>query len=232
MLIPRPQNKDLSAERDTCETKFEDLSDQVEISLLDKEVAEERFEAAEGALETVKERVAELEVEVAVLRDENGELNGLLGVRQGLTGDSVARMEGAGEHELAHGGDEPRSSLAFVQLEKQNDRLKDALVRYVERLVLTSLSLNRIVIRLRDLTSETDAEQRRRISDLEKELDLTSDLQCACRPFSNVSQDSRSVQPQPCSTTTPSSSNEQKSNSRTSRLSSMTPWEPRTCSSS
>ena len=74
MLIPRPQNKDLSAERDTFETKFEDLSDQVEISLLDKEVAEERFEAAEGALETVKERVAELEVEVAVLRDENGEI--------------------------------------------------------------------------------------------------------------------------------------------------------------
>jgi hypothetical protein len=40
--------------------------------LLDKEVAEERYEAAESALEILKERAAELEVEVAVLREESG----------------------------------------------------------------------------------------------------------------------------------------------------------------
>ena len=67
------QNKELTSDRDDINSKFEDLNDQVEISLLDKEVAEERFEAAESALEQMKERAAELEVEVNVLREENGE---------------------------------------------------------------------------------------------------------------------------------------------------------------
>jgi dynactin 1 len=33
--------------------------------------------------------------------------------------------------------------------------------------------------RLRDLTAEAEAESKRKILDLEKELDLTADLQCA-----------------------------------------------------
>jgi hypothetical protein len=49
--------------------------------------------------------------------------------------------------------------VARIQLEKQNERLKDALMR------------------LRDLTAESDSEHRRRIADLEKELDLTTELQ-------------------------------------------------------
>lgn len=69
----KKQTKELTTERDLFELKFEDLTDQVEISLLDKEMAEEKFEASEHALETATERVAELEVEVQVLRDENGE---------------------------------------------------------------------------------------------------------------------------------------------------------------
>lgn len=53
-----------------------------------------------------------------------------------------------------------KSSLAFIQLAKQNERLKEALVR------------------LRDMSTENEQEYKRRIADLEKELDLTSDLQC------------------------------------------------------
>lgn len=53
-----------------------------------------------------------------------------------------------------------KSSLAFIQLAKQNERLKEALVR------------------LRDMSTENEHEYKRRIADLEKELDLTSDLQC------------------------------------------------------
>lgn len=49
--------------------------------------------------------------------------------------------------------------MQFIQLAKQNDRLKEALMR------------------LKELSNENDAEHRRRISDLEKELELTSDLQ-------------------------------------------------------
>ncbi|SCZ96495.1 BZ3500_MvSof-1268-A1-R1_Chr8-2g10234 [Microbotryum saponariae] len=136
-------NKELRADRDAFESKFEDLNDQVEISLLDKEVAEERFDAVNVQLEAVKERAAELEVEVAVLREENSKLEG----------------EGAEAVRQVEGGDATKTSLAYIQLEKQNLRLKDALLR------------------LRDLTSETEAEQKRKIADLEAELDLTSDLQ-------------------------------------------------------
>ncbi|SGY89595.1 BQ5605_C039g11758 [Microbotryum silenes-dioicae] len=136
-------NKELRADRDAFESKFEDLNDQVEISLLDKEVAEERFDAVNAQLEAVKERAAELEVEVAVLREENSKLEG----------------EGAEAVRQVEGGDATKTSLAYIQLEKQNLRLKDALLR------------------LRDLTSETEAEQKRKIADLEAELDLTSDLQ-------------------------------------------------------
>ncbi|KAK4702285.1 dynactin 1, partial [Phenoliferia sp. Uapishka_3] len=136
----RRQHHQLTLERDEYSSKLSDLTDQVEISLLDKEVAEERFEIADSLAEGFKERVAELEVECLVLREEN------------------ERMEGKGEEELKEGG-EGRSSLAFRQLEKQNERLKDALIR------------------LRDLTHETEMENKHRIADLEKELDLTSDLQ-------------------------------------------------------
>ncbi|SCV67323.1 BQ2448_5969 [Microbotryum intermedium] len=136
-------NKELRADRDAFESKFEDLNDQVEISLLDKEVAEERFDAVNAQLEVVKERAAELEVEVAVLREQNGKLEG----------------EGAEAVRQVEGGDATKTSLAYIQLEKQNLRLKDALLR------------------LRDLTSENEAEHKRKIADLEAELDLTSDLQ-------------------------------------------------------
>ena len=84
----------------------------MEIGVLDKEVAEERYEAAESSLEAAKEKVAELEVEVTALREEN------------------ARMEGTGE-ETGPRGEGGRDSLAYVQLEKQNGRLKDALARCV-----------------------------------------------------------------------------------------------------
>ena len=105
------QHKDLNTERDQLEAKIEDLTEQLEISLLDKELAEEKFEVADSASEVLKERVAELEVEIDVLREDN------------------QRMEGEGEDALRAEGGDARSSLAFIQLEKQNDRLKDALLR-------------------------------------------------------------------------------------------------------
>ena len=41
----------------------------------------------------------------------------------------AARLEGEGDAEIARGGDEAKSSLAFIQLEKQNARLREALLR-------------------------------------------------------------------------------------------------------
>jgi dynactin 1 len=100
----RAQAKALEAERDQSQARYDDLADQVEMATLDKEMAEEQKEMAQAGLEALQDRVAELQVELDVLREEG----------------------------KVDGGDVDRSSLDFVQLEKQNQRLKEALARCVE----------------------------------------------------------------------------------------------------
>lgn len=90
------------------DTRTGDLQDQLEMAMLDKEMAEERAEVAETELEEVKEKLAVLQVEVEVLR--NG-------------GDG---SPGDGEKDPS-----AKSSMAYIQLEKQNERLKEALMRWV-----------------------------------------------------------------------------------------------------
>jgi dynactin 1 len=102
----RKQVKDAESERDEVQGRLTDLSDHVEMATLDKEMAEEKKEMAEASLDALKERLAELEVELEVLRG-----------------------EGKAESEGVVVTDAERSSLGFVQLEKQNIRLKEALAR-------------------------------------------------------------------------------------------------------
>ncbi|KNZ76316.1 Dynactin, 150 kDa isoform [Termitomyces sp. J132] len=113
------------------ETRLLDAQEQLEMAMLDKEVAEERSELAETELEELKEKFAVLEVETKVLR-EGGE-----------EGDP----------------DAGKTSLAYIQLEKQNERLKEALIK------------------LRDMTQETEQDQRRRITEMEKDIIGLDDLQ-------------------------------------------------------
>jgi len=54
------------------ETRAADANDQLEMAALDREVAEERAEAAEAELEKLNDKVQELELEVAILKEENG----------------------------------------------------------------------------------------------------------------------------------------------------------------
>lgn len=68
----RRQIKDDEAERQTNTKKLEDLTNQLEMEMLDKEVAEEKLEDLQSQLESAKERAAELEVELEVLRKEEG----------------------------------------------------------------------------------------------------------------------------------------------------------------
>lgn len=87
-----------------------DVQEQLEMAMLDKEVAEERAEVAEAELEELKEKLAVAEVELDVMKEK--EQNEGLVVEEG-TDPQVS------------------GSLAYIQLEKQNARLKEALVRYV-----------------------------------------------------------------------------------------------------
>ena len=68
----RRQVKESEIECDNFLKKSEDLNDQLEMAMLDREVAEERSEEVQAKLDTAKERLAELEVELEVLRQEEG----------------------------------------------------------------------------------------------------------------------------------------------------------------
>ena len=58
-----------------AETRVIDAQEQLEMVMLDKEVAEERAELAETELEDVKEKVAILEVENDVLKEGSVEIS-------------------------------------------------------------------------------------------------------------------------------------------------------------
>ena len=97
--------KQLSALGDNRSTE---LHDQLEMAMLDKEMAEERAEVAETELEEVKEKLAVFQVELDVLR------------KGGSGSENNEEQVNA------------KSSMAYIQLEKQNERLKEALMRSIQ----------------------------------------------------------------------------------------------------
>ena len=108
------------------------------MAMLDKEVAEEKAELAQTELEEIKEKLAVLEVG-----------NGLLKAGGG-TGESS--------------DDAVKSSMAYIQLEKHNERLKEALIK------------------LRDLSQETEQEQRRRLLKWKRTLLGLTNSNVSCFP--------------------------------------------------
>lgn len=100
---------------------------ELEMATLDKEMAEERLEAATAELKNLKERCEELELEAEIMHDENKELT------SGMTS-------------------EERSSAGWLQMEKENRRLRDALVA------------------LRDMSRETEAELKSQVKELKEDL--------------------------------------------------------------
>lgn len=105
---------DMKVDHEAFETRLQDQTEQLEMAMLDREVAEERAEGAEADLEVQKELRAEKEVELNVLKEQLERTSASDG------GDTVAGEEGSA-----------KSSLDYIQLEKQNERLKEALIRYV-----------------------------------------------------------------------------------------------------
>ena len=63
----------MQSENAHLETRTAEANDQLEMAALDREVAEERAEAAEAEVEKLNDKIAELELEVAILKEENGE---------------------------------------------------------------------------------------------------------------------------------------------------------------
>ncbi|KAM3590318.1 uncharacterized protein V6R79_007531 [Siganus canaliculatus] len=87
--------------KDRYMEEMSDTADAIEMATLDKEMAEERAESLQVEVDTLKERVEELSMDLEILR-----------------------------HEISEkGSDGAASSYHVKQLEEQNGRLKEALVR-------------------------------------------------------------------------------------------------------
>lgn len=159
IIATRRELADAKQLAELSETRVLDAHEQLEMAMLDKEVAEERAEIAEAELEEVKEKLAIAEVELEVRKEEE-----------------------EGEEEDPDVEAKTKSSLAYIQLEKQNERLKEALLRFVTLKIHHGICAHYFATRLRDMSSETEQEQRRRISEMEKDLTGIDDLQCTS-PF-------------------------------------------------
>lgn len=97
----KKEAKDIQDSFDTYKDEMTDLTETVEIATLDKEMAEERAEALQQEVETLKEKVEELTVDLEIIRNEITE----------------------------KGTDGVASDYQVKQLEQQNERLRDALVK-------------------------------------------------------------------------------------------------------
>lgn len=100
----------------------------LEVAALDREMAEETAEAFKAECQDYKMRLEELQLELEVLRDENEELSNVM-------------------------SPEDKSSQGWLQMEKTNERLREALIR------------------LRDMTQQTETELRDQIKELQDDLE-------------------------------------------------------------
>ena len=97
----KKEAKDVQEAFDAYKDDMTDLSETVEIATLDKEMAEEKAEGLQQEVENLKEKVEELTVDLEILRNEISE----------------------------KGTDGVASDYQVKQLEQQNERLRDALVK-------------------------------------------------------------------------------------------------------
>ena len=123
----RRQLKDAEIKMDSLEAQQAENDSINEMATLDKEMAEELADSVKLEVQALRQKHEELELEVEVLREENQELG----------------QEISPEEKTSHG---------WLQLERSNDRYREALIR------------------LRDVTGEQEGELRDRIAILEQDL--------------------------------------------------------------
>ena len=128
----RATNKDLLQQNEKHKEEKIELNEILEISTLDKELAEENYESVNIELENLQERELDLQTEIEMLKNK---------VDQADYKGTITSVE-----------DNSDLSLQYNQLEKQNERLKIALIR------------------LRDVTTDTENAQKAKIIDLEREV--------------------------------------------------------------
>lgn len=130
----RKRIKEAESKAEASESQQFDVDTAVEMATLDREMAEEASEAYKIELEALRQKNEELELEIEVLREENSEL-----------GKEMSPEE--------------RTSQGWLQLERNNERLREALIR------------------LRDMSQEHETELKAQIQELEKDAQAAGGLQ-------------------------------------------------------
>ncbi|KAJ9665640.1 hypothetical protein H2201_004332 [Coniosporium apollinis] len=123
----RRQLKEAQASLEETEAHQADYETAVESATMDREMAEQKAETYKAELDSFKLRLEELEVENELLKEENLELS----------------------HEMT---DEERSGQGWIQKERENERLKEALLR------------------LRDVSQDQEATLKSHIKSLEEDV--------------------------------------------------------------
>lgn len=105
----KQETKDAIEARDRHQEEMADLAENVEMITLDKEMAEEKADTLQIELDQTKERIEELQLDLEILKQE-------MQNKSGAIIDGVATTGGTTTYE-------------FKQLEQQNQRLRETLVR-------------------------------------------------------------------------------------------------------
>lgn len=121
--------KEATAEKNRIEAENLESQEALEMMTLDKEVAEEKADSLQAELELLQEKVDELTIDLEVMKEEQLNVEG----RPELSAQ-------VGDH------------TEMIQLERQNERLKEALIR------------------LRDSSAESEAELKTKMAAMEKEI--------------------------------------------------------------
>ncbi|KAJ1657605.1 hypothetical protein IWQ61_003019 [Dispira simplex] len=153
----------LTAKLTEMQQELKDAKRQVKSTLIEKEEADGKYHETLEALELLtldremaEEKAENLSQEVQLLKDK------LMGFGGGNGFDTLGESDAGGFDADTVGVDDPTGaprSADYGQLERQNERLKEALVR------------------LRDVTSEQESDLQRKVKSLEKELTQLQSLQ-------------------------------------------------------
>lgn len=111
--------------------EMSDTADAIEMATLDKEMAEERAESLQVEVDSLKEKVDELSMDLEILRHEISEKGLLWEKKKDLYKFIFLLKCSVSTFSFCTGSDGAASSYHVKQLEEQNSRLKEALVRSV-----------------------------------------------------------------------------------------------------
>ncbi|KAJ3162016.1 hypothetical protein HDU86_005714 [Geranomyces michiganensis] len=130
----RRQLREAQDARARLDIQLAETQESMEMMLLDKEMAEEKADALQSEVHALQEKVEELSLDI-----------------------QIKQQEAEGSNSVAEVPGEPRSATTNLHLERQNDRLKEALVK------------------LRDASIQQEEEFKEQLAALEKDISKMSE---------------------------------------------------------